>query len=219
MRFPPPQTYIHMNNSSSRRRAHSYRYLRQNERAADAARRERRSARRRLRRRREHTHPVWVLRRRWAQARLRVAFEGMVGVCVRLARRALTAFSFVPVRSPAHRPGIPRQARTPASRPSDPSRALWVARSRTSSTRPAFCSVRGSSRDYFPAPVPYRDVTLPETLRFGYYLNDGAVEGSLACHRAVLETAEVLRKTGHECFEIEPDSTQALRLFTGIKSD
>ncbi|KAI0277645.1 hypothetical protein BC826DRAFT_726156 [Russula brevipes] len=110
-------------------------------------------------------------------------------------------------------------ARTPASRPSDPSRALWVARSRTSSTRPAFCSVRGSSWDYFPAPVPYRDVTLPETLRFGYYLNDGAVEGSLACHRAVLETAEVLRKTGHECFEIEPDSTQALRLFTGIKSD
>jgi len=31
---------------------------------------------------------------------------------------------------------------------------------------------RGAGRqDYFPAPVPYRDVTLPKTLRFGYYLN------------------------------------------------
>jgi hypothetical protein len=29
-----------------------------------------------------------------------------------------------------------------------------------------------SGRDgSFPAPVPYRDVTLPENLRFGYYLN------------------------------------------------
>ncbi|KAI0278662.1 amidase signature domain-containing protein, partial [Russula brevipes] len=79
--------------------------------------------------------------------------------------------------------------------------------------------VRSGSQDYFPAPVPYRDVTLPEKLRFGYYLNDGAVKGSPACHRAVLETAEALRKAGHECVEIEPpDSAQALRLFTGISS-
>jgi hypothetical protein len=28
-----------------------------------------------------------------------------------------------------------------------------------------------SRQDYFPAPVPYRDVTLPKRLRFGYYLN------------------------------------------------
>ena len=84
---------------------------------------------------------------------------------------------------------------------------------------------RGGSQDYFPAPVPYRDVALPKTLRFGYYLNgtlcttfeiwvdmyvegtpftDGAVKGSPACHRAVLETVEVLRKKGHECVEIEP---------------
>jgi hypothetical protein len=30
---------------------------------------------------------------------------------------------------------------------------------------------RSAGQDYFPAPVPYRDVTLPKTLRFGYYLN------------------------------------------------
>jgi hypothetical protein len=29
----------------------------------------------------------------------------------------------------------------------------------------------GGRQDYFPAPVPYRDVTLPKMLRFGYYLN------------------------------------------------
>ncbi len=37
----------------------------------------------------------------------------------------------------------------------------------------------GGRQDYFPAPVPYRDVTLPKTLRFGYYLN-GALR--LMCH-------------------------------------
>ena len=30
---------------------------------------------------------------------------------------------------------------------------------------------RGGRQDYFPAPVPYRDVTLPKKLRIGYYLN------------------------------------------------
>lgn len=34
---------------------------------------------------------------------------------------------------------------------------------------------RGSGHAYFPAPVPYRDVTLPEKLRFGYYLNGVSV--------------------------------------------
>jgi Asp-tRNA(Asn)/Glu-tRNA(Gln) amidotransferase A subunit family amidase len=81
---------------------------------------------------------------------------------------------------------------------------------------------RGSSEDYFPAPVPYRDVTLPGTLRFGYFLNgtsnatltngvdayvyqtDGVVKGSPACHRAMLETVEALRKAGHKCVQIEP---------------
>jgi Asp-tRNA(Asn)/Glu-tRNA(Gln) amidotransferase A subunit family amidase len=93
----------------------------------------------------------------------------------------------------------------------------------------------GSGHGYFPAPVPYRDVTLPEKLRFGYYLNgalvplrnlwlrelthidkDGTVKGSPACHRAVLETVEALRKAGHECFEIDsPDCAYIGRDFSG----
>ena len=84
---------------------------------------------------------------------------------------------------------------------------------------------RGGGENYFPVPVSYRDVTLPEKLRFGYYLNgessstsidamlmlriyqtDGVVKGSPACHRAVLETVEALRKAGHECVQIDaPD--------------
>ena len=81
---------------------------------------------------------------------------------------------------------------------------------------------RSGREDYFPAPVPYRDVTISEKLRFGYYLNgassaayneysvgiyiytDGLVKGSPACHRAVLETLEALRNAGHECIEIDP---------------
>ena len=31
--------------------------------------------------------------------------------------------------------------------------------------------VREGGDGYFPSPVPYRDVNLPERLRFGYYLN------------------------------------------------
>jgi hypothetical protein len=86
---------------------------------------------------------------------------------------------------------------------------------------------RVSREDCFPAPVPYRDVTLPKKLRFGYYLSgtsrptlnpyksrvdayaykiDNIVKGSPASHRAVLETVGALRKEGHECIEIDsPD--------------
>jgi hypothetical protein len=40
---------------------------------------------------------------------------------------------------------------------------------------------------------------------------DGAVKGSPACHRAVLETVEALRKAGHKCVEIEaPDCAYSL---------
>jgi Asp-tRNA(Asn)/Glu-tRNA(Gln) amidotransferase A subunit family amidase len=30
---------------------------------------------------------------------------------------------------------------------------------------------RDGEDSYFPTPIPYRDVKLPEKLRFGYYLN------------------------------------------------
>jgi amidase len=67
-------------------------------------------------------------------------------------------------------------------------------------------------------------------------VTDGAVKGSPACHRAVLETVDALRKEGHECVQIDPpdcackgnflmaelkflvSAAQALRLFTGITS-
>ena len=85
---------------------------------------------------------------------------------------------------------------------------------------------REGGHAYFPSPIPYRDVKLPEKLRFGYYLNgarprpfpsargqlmhvsetDGAVQGSPASHRAVLETVRALRNAGHECVDIDsPD--------------
>ena len=44
---------------------------------------------------------------------------------------------------------------------------------------------------------------------------DGVAKGSPACHRAVLETVEALRKAGHECVEINaPDSAYADRSFS-----
>ncbi|KAI9440853.1 amidase [Lactarius indigo] len=78
---------------------------------------------------------------------------------------------------------------------------------------------REAGHAYFPSPIPYRDVKLPEKLRFGYYLNDVVVKGSPACQRAVLETVQALRAAGHECIEIDsPDSIQALLLFGGLTS-
>ncbi|TDL24037.1 amidase signature enzyme [Rickenella mellea] len=70
------------------------------------------------------------------------------------------------------------------------------------------------------APVPYRDVTLPAKLRFGYYKTDGFVKTSPACQRAVTETVAAMQKAGHECVEIDvtafvPDS---LILFASLTS-
>ena len=39
---------------------------------------------------------------------------------------------------------------------------------------------------------------------FPVHKKDGVVKASPACHRAVLETVEALRKVGHECVEIDP---------------
>ncbi|KAI0051046.1 amidase [Auriscalpium vulgare] len=74
---------------------------------------------------------------------------------------------------------------------------------------------------YFPAPVPYRDVQLPPTLKFAYYTFDGIVQASPACERAVRETVAALRKAGHECVEIELPTRAAergLQIFTAITS-
>ncbi|ORY92559.1 amidase signature enzyme [Leucosporidium creatinivorum] len=68
-------------------------------------------------------------------------------------------------------------------------------------------------------PLKYREVELPEKLKFGYYLTDGFCRASPACERAVLETVEALRKKGHECVEFVPhDPIKGLELFAGITS-
>jgi len=54
---------------------------------------------------------------------------------------------------------------------------------------------RGGSQDYFPAPIAYRDVTLPEKLRFGYYLN-GASCATLDCVRLMCICAQKNRRSG-----------------------
>ncbi|KAI0286198.1 hypothetical protein BC826DRAFT_1189513 [Russula brevipes] len=131
-----------------------------------------------------------------------VAFGGMFGASVG--------------QGPGELPLSVWRGSNPALRPSAPSWALPMGRSAEVLERMAcvLFGVRGGNQDYLPGagPVPRRGVTLPEKLRFEYYLN---VKGSPACHRAILETAEALRKAGHECVEIEsPDSAQALRLFT-----
>jgi len=37
--------------------------------------------------------------------------------------------------------------------------------------RVLFSKRGGGSQDYYLAPIPHRDVTLPKTLQFGYYFN------------------------------------------------
>ncbi|KAJ7693428.1 amidase [Mycena rosella] len=63
----------------------------------------------------------------------------------------------------------------------------------------------GAYRDF--PPVPFRDVTLPEKLRFGYYTSDGIIKGSPACIRAVQITISALEKAGHECVELDQHLT------------
>jgi hypothetical protein len=63
--------------------------------------------------------------------------------------------------------------------------------------------VFGKSANYSSAPVPYREVKLARKLKFGYYFDDGMARITPACRRAVSETAEALRKHGHECVEFE----------------
>ncbi|KAF5316046.1 hypothetical protein D9619_006208 [Psilocybe cf. subviscida] len=75
-----------------------------------------------------------------------------------------------------------------------------------------------STTDYIP-PLPFREVSIPKKLKFGYYTSDNFIKASPACKRAVVETVEALRKAGHECVEFEiPDSYIPFNLFAGITS-
>ncbi|KAJ7347086.1 amidase [Mycena albidolilacea] len=68
-------------------------------------------------------------------------------------------------------------------------------------------------------PLPFRDVTLPKKLRFGYYTSDGIMKGSPACIRAVNETIEALKLAGHECIEVEQSlSVEIAKIFLAITS-
>ncbi|GAA6062135.1 hypothetical protein JCM10212_003170 [Sporobolomyces blumeae] len=65
----------------------------------------------------------------------------------------------------------------------------------------------------------YKDVKLNDKLKFGYYLTDGFVHASPACCRAILETAEVLRKAGHEVVEVPPpNAIEAMEIFVALTS-
>ncbi|KAJ6594361.1 amidase [Mycena capillaripes] len=68
-------------------------------------------------------------------------------------------------------------------------------------------------------PLPFRPVTLPKKLRFGYYTSDGIMKGSPACIRAVKETMETLRLAGHECIELDQHLTaEIMKIFLMITS-
>ncbi|KAG9029896.1 hypothetical protein FS837_003439, partial [Tulasnella sp. UAMH 9824] len=68
-------------------------------------------------------------------------------------------------------------------------------------------------------PVPYRDVTVPTKLKFGYYKTDLLLKASPACQRAVQETVDALRKQGHECVEfVIPNVIEAARIFVALTS-
>ncbi|KAI0927448.1 hypothetical protein AcV5_007990 [Taiwanofungus camphoratus] len=69
------------------------------------------------------------------------------------------------------------------------------------------------------APVPYREVKLPDKLRLGYYVSDNFVKASPACQRAVHETIDALRRKGHECIEIAvPQPSKAMEILMGLVS-
>ncbi|KAG8945601.1 hypothetical protein FRC04_000648 [Tulasnella sp. 424] len=68
-------------------------------------------------------------------------------------------------------------------------------------------------------PVPYRDVTIPKKLKFGYYKTDQLIKVSPACQRAVQETVDALREQGHECVEfVIPNNLEAARVFVALTS-
>ncbi|CAK5279392.1 unnamed protein product [Mycena citricolor] len=99
-----------------------------------------------------------------------------------------------------------------------------------------FCRLAfgAAQRSLTVAPIPYRDQTLPEKLRFGYYTGapilanlaqgvnlcaDFYFKSSPAAKRAVLETVAALRAQGHECIEIEvPNAREPFEVFVGATS-
>ncbi|XAO27235.1 hypothetical protein I312_106077 [Cryptococcus bacillisporus CA1280] len=68
-------------------------------------------------------------------------------------------------------------------------------------------------------PIPWREVEVPKKLRVGYFTDDHAIKASPACVRAVLESVQVLEKSGHEVIQFDPpDVPEALKIFAGLTS-
>jgi len=68
-------------------------------------------------------------------------------------------------------------------------------------------------------PLPWRDVKLPQKLKFGYVRTNTFLPISPACQRAVDMSVDALRTAGHECVEVKfPDVTAAMRLFVAMSS-
>ena len=130
-----------------------------------------------------------------------------------------------------------QQVRTPASKLSTQSQVPWAARSRTlnawlasslasatvariifqrrsrigtwRSLKNCGSGIISTVRHVSPLIVQGRCVYARKKKK-----TDGLVKGSPACHRAVLETVEALRKAGHECIQIDPpDSAWRYRFY------
>ncbi|KAG8982635.1 hypothetical protein FRB93_007949 [Tulasnella sp. JGI-2019a] len=78
---------------------------------------------------------------------------------------------------------------------------------------------RSTKLDIWLPPLPFKEVTIPAKLKFGYYKSDALVRASPAVQRAVQETVDALRRQGHECVEFAvPDMIEAIRIFLGLIS-
>ena len=94
----------------------------------------------------------------------RVPYDGSVGASALVYTRSSSCFSFWPGPNPGFE--AVRAVAGPMGRSVvDLERMARV-----------LFGARDGGHAYFPAPVPYRDVTLPEKLRFGYYLNGASVD-------------------------------------------
>lgn len=67
--------------------------------------------------------------------------------------------------------------------------------------------------DYSVHPIPWREVQLPKKIKFGVMYNDGVVNPSPACARALKLTVDALKQQGHEIVTFEaPSPLRALRI-------
>ncbi|KAI0064993.1 amidase signature enzyme [Artomyces pyxidatus] len=77
----------------------------------------------------------------------------------------------------------------------------------------AVISMKPWEYDPYCAPIPWRSVELPKTLKWGVMWDDGVVAPSPACSRALRQVVSALQANGHEVIAIDPPSPfEALKL-------